>query len=326
MSKNNKGSVLNMIEHERHRVAASITHEQEWEHPEPNSGLARMFVIMLLVHVFVIGGIIIYDFVGSDSSSKSGQSSASSSSSKAGSSTTAARATPAALPTIASTADNPPETIAKAKPADVAHAPTTPPSTPLSVPDVAPTARPKAIPFTMELPLPSAEHASPSKGPVVVAKAVTTDPIAFKHDDSETVAPARKVTPTDKPKVEDKPKAATSDETKSVADKPKKVEDKPASFQPKPVATPSAARKALNNDSKPVAMTKKKDESDPPSKKPAKSGSHSGKTYTTTKGDTIYSLARKYKVSEDALMKANNIKKATSLGVGKTLTIPASNK
>ena len=40
------------------------------------------------------------------------------------------------------------------------------------------------------------------------------------------------------------------------------------------------------------------------------------------KGDTIYSLARKYKVSPDALQKANNIKDPTRLAPGRALVIP----
>ncbi len=49
----------------RHRVAM-VTEEGQWNQHEPNSGMARMFVIMLLIHVVVIGGIIVYDFVGGE--------------------------------------------------------------------------------------------------------------------------------------------------------------------------------------------------------------------------------------------------------------------
>lgn len=330
MSKNNKGSVMNMIEHERHRVAASITHEQDWEHPEPNSGLARMFVIMLAVHVLVIGGIIIYDFVGGDSSTpKTAQASSSATPSKSTPGATAARVESKPLPTIASTATNGPVSA----PASVSPPPPTVPEAPktptLSVVDTKATAIPKAIPFTDDLPLPSGAADKESVKPAVtLAKANTFDPIAFKEDAEPAPIHTKVTEPTpEKIKIStDKPKSG-SDGAKpsSSSDKPRKVEDKPASY--KPVATPSAARKALSGDNKPPAATpaRKKDkaESDPP-KKTTKPSPRSGKSYTVAKGDTIYSLARKYKVSEEALMKANGIKKATSLSIGKTLSIPAS--
>jgi len=50
---------------QRHRVSL-VTEEGEWNQHEPNSGTARMFVIMLLLHVVVIIGIIVFDFMGED--------------------------------------------------------------------------------------------------------------------------------------------------------------------------------------------------------------------------------------------------------------------
>lgn len=51
----------------KHRVAL-VTEEGEWNQHEPNTGMARMFVVMLLIHVVLIGGIIIYDFMGDEES------------------------------------------------------------------------------------------------------------------------------------------------------------------------------------------------------------------------------------------------------------------
>ncbi len=57
--------LLNLMDGERHRHrVALVTEEGEWNQHEPNSGMARMFVVMLLIHVVLIGGIIIYDFMG----------------------------------------------------------------------------------------------------------------------------------------------------------------------------------------------------------------------------------------------------------------------
>jgi len=62
-----KKLLLNLINGERHRHrVALVTEEGEWNQHEPNSGMARMFVIMLLVHVALISGIILYDFRGDE--------------------------------------------------------------------------------------------------------------------------------------------------------------------------------------------------------------------------------------------------------------------
>ena len=59
--------LLNLMDGERHRHrVALVTEEGEWNQHEPNSGMARRFVVMLLIHVVLIGGIIIYDFMGDD--------------------------------------------------------------------------------------------------------------------------------------------------------------------------------------------------------------------------------------------------------------------
>lgn len=64
MSKKKKDRLqlnLKAGERYRHRVAM-VNEEGGWNQHEPNAGMARMFVIMLLIHVVVIGGIIIYDY------------------------------------------------------------------------------------------------------------------------------------------------------------------------------------------------------------------------------------------------------------------------
>ena len=56
--------LLNFLEGEKHKHrVAMVNEEAAWNQHEPNSNMARMFVIMLLIHVIVIGGIIIYDWM-----------------------------------------------------------------------------------------------------------------------------------------------------------------------------------------------------------------------------------------------------------------------
>lgn len=49
-------------EKRRHHVAAFVTQEGDWNRHEPNTGFARVFIAMLILHVFIIGGIILSDF------------------------------------------------------------------------------------------------------------------------------------------------------------------------------------------------------------------------------------------------------------------------
>ncbi len=59
--------IIKLIDGDRHKHrVALVTDEGEWNQHEPNTGMARMFVVMLLIHVVLIGGIIVYDFMGDE--------------------------------------------------------------------------------------------------------------------------------------------------------------------------------------------------------------------------------------------------------------------
>lgn len=62
-TKNDK-MILNLLEGEKHKHRVAMVNEEAiWNQHEPNSNMARMFVVMLLIHVVVIGGIIVYDMM-----------------------------------------------------------------------------------------------------------------------------------------------------------------------------------------------------------------------------------------------------------------------
>ncbi len=64
MKKKNDRLILKLTESEKHKHnVAMVNEEEEWNRHEPNSGMGRMFFVMLLIHVIVIGGIIIYDWL-----------------------------------------------------------------------------------------------------------------------------------------------------------------------------------------------------------------------------------------------------------------------
>jgi LysM repeat protein len=65
---------------------------------------------------------------------------------------------------------------------------------------------------------------------------------------------------------------------------------------------------------------KKTDHPKLPESTPAKSDS--GKTYVVAKGDTPVSIARKFKISSDALMAANHIEDSHKLKIGQKLIVP----
>ncbi len=56
---------------------------------------------------------------------------------------------------------------------------------------------------------------------------------------------------------------------------------------------------------------------------PSKPPITEGKSYTVAKGDTIYSIARKFSVTPDDLMKANKIEDSKKLQIAQILKVPA---
>lgn len=83
----------------------------------------------------------------------------------------------------------------------------------------------------------------------------------------------------------------------------------------KATSTPSVAGKAPQTKAAPVA---EKTDAAPADK----SQTNSEKTYIVAKGDNPYSLAKKFNITQAALMKANNIDDPKKLKIGQKLIIP----
>ena len=99
----------------------------------------------------------------------------------------------------------------------------------------------------------------------------------------------------------------------NAASAPVKVEAVPHSQ-----ATPSVVAKPVATqpvDAKTVPVEKVI-----PAKEPASSAA--GQSYVVAKGDNPYSIAKKFKVTQEALMKANNIEDPRKLKIGQKLAIP----
>lgn len=325
---------LSPSERKRLHVAAMVTHEKEWPQSEPNQGLARMFVIMLLVHVVVIGGVIVYDFVAEPAPGPLPTGASKKTAATTASHTTAPRQTPAPLPEVRDTPVAA-ATPAKAAPAEATTAPVIAANhtasaslTNLPSPESLLPEQFASMPVLMKNDT-SASSAVPAAIPVpapTTKKVEDTLPVkkATKVEDEPATTPVKRATIVTE--TSEKPtsslRSKTSSEKSSSSDKEKsstRRSDTVSTSLPKPVATPSAARRELASDDKPSTKKRTTVQDTPPAKKVVASGAK----HTVTKGETIYSIARKFKVSEDALMKANGMKSPNTLQIGKSLVIPA---
>ena len=334
MSKKQTTSLKNMVDRERHRVAATVTQEGQWPQSEPNQGLARMFVIMLIVHVVIIGGIIVYDFIGDGSDVKQV--------------TAAPKTTPVKQTTTATQADSHLPTVDNAT-AAVKPVSETP------VPAPVPTA---AAPKSPDSLLPAAANVIPSgsETPASTADAVNSAakvesiapqaPVPMSVTASEPEAPKSNVSIVSlppAPKAESKPVV----EEPATKAKPAPKDEAPRAVslgntEPKHVPTPSDARKSIEREkhsSPPPTVKKKVDDTPPapvakkkteeaqsaPKKKVAEAPASAPKgstRHTVSKKDTLWSISRRYKTTPDAIIKANNIKNPDLLTDGKVLIIP----
>ncbi len=91
-----------------------------------------------------------------------------------------------------------------------------------------------------------------------------------------------------------------------------------AELVPHSQATPSVVAKPAPV--QPVVAKTAPAESVASAKEPA--GDSAGQSYVVAKGDNPYSIAKKFKVTQDALMKANNIDDPRKLKIGQKLAIP----
>jgi LysM repeat protein len=299
-------------EKRRHHVAAFVTEEGEWNQHEPNTGLARMFIVMLALHVFVIGGIILYDFVGEDAEAQTN--SISQQPQVAGK---PPGSVPSATPSIPLAPQSPEQAPIPLSTVNGSHESTTNLNTAAS--------NAPSLPVVNALSFPPIGNATPPAlsvdNPELVALPETTAETRLSSD-APASAPETVSAPVSEPEalLADVPPATTLvAKTEAPVSKPEtKVADTPPA--PKPVPTPSemAKRPASPTPAKTVAKPSTKTTTKPT----ASTGGRSG-TYVMAKGDTLYRIAAKHGVSVDKIMKANGIKDAAKLRDGIKLVIPA---
>ena len=327
--KKKKGAELidNLLggERRRHQVAM-ITEEGEWNQHESNSSMARVFVVMLLVHVVLIGSIIVYDFIGTEESQPAPAPTVSArptadqhelatptlDTTKAPDTASAPSAIPVggqyevksgdSLPLIAAREGvdiNELIALNNLEQGDLELKPLTLLKLPLRK------AEPAKVAVVKEFPTPGqAELASIAPEPVLPIE----QPPAAPSNATET-QPAMASAPPVAPAAEPIPAPQLSPVVQS--------SPPPALPAPKPVPTPSELASSSKSPAKttPAPKTEVKAKTEP-----ASSGS---RTHVMAKGDTLYGLARKYGVSVSAIQKANKITKPEAIRDGTKLVIPA---
>jgi LysM repeat protein len=330
--KKNKGTDLldNLLggERRRHQVAM-ITEEGDWNQHESNSGMARVFVVMLLVHVVLIGSIIVYDFIGTE------------------------EAQPAPAPVVKSTPTTHPHELAStpvasslpeaAKSAPAAASTAIPSDGEYEVKsgDSLPTiAAREGVDLQELIALNNLDNEGAGLTPLTVLKLPArkvAEPaqVSIVKDFPPLPGPAAAVAETPAPKVipiEQTPPApmpaltSASEAQPSIDSAPP-----PPAPAPAPAAAPAQPEPVVLVAPKPVPtpsqMAEKKPEpkvvAKPAPKAEPKASSSGARSHTMAKGDTLYGLARKYGVSVSAIQKANNITKPESIRDGVKLVIPA---
>ena len=361
--KKEKKLLLNLIDGERHRHrVALVTEEGEWNQHEPNSGMARMFVVMLLVHVVLIGGIIIYDFMGDEETPQQTVTQAAANTElfdnyemRSGDS----------LRTIAAKFGTTEEEITKLNMIDKGLQ--IGPGTMLRVPKQAvPSAIPvdpktlkpkdvaeevpKAIPVQDQPPVTNkepSEAVKPSEAPASLSAATTPMSLIAPGEASSSAGslaaaadlPATAAAPPEStvaalpPPTKPNVVSLLQENAPQVEDKPKqaaKAEPKPLA-KPNPVPPPTQMLKKIADTppaTKKTEPVKKSVADAPPAPKksePARTvpKAVAARTHTLQPGETLYRLSSKYGVSVAAIQKANNIKNPNAMRDGMKLVIPA---
>lgn len=318
--KKKKSALLDNLlggERRRHQVAM-ITEEGDWNQHESNSGMARVFVVMLLVHVVLIGSIIVYDFIGTEEVQPSPAPVASKTTSPEGS-----EASSAPLPAASDTAAVPAVEIAASGEYEVQSGDSLPSIAAkhgVAVNDLIALnhlaeGNVELQPLTI-LKIPALKIAEPARvttvtdaPPIPVAEAPVEAPRVIPFEQDPPMAAVVQAPPV-QPLIDTAPPEPVAPlvPVEQAPPAPAPVQPEPAMVvTPAPVPAPAPVE---------VAQTKPEPKPEP---KPA-SGTRS---HTMTKGDTLYSLSRKYGVSVSSIQKANNITKPNAIREGAKLVIPA---
>ncbi len=304
-----------LLDQEKHRLHVALaTEEGEWNQHEPNSGMARIFVVMLLLHVILIGGIVIYDIM-DDEAAVPPPSMVMTPTAPTNEEREASLHTDAVEKSSVSETQAAPEV----NPADyelytVKSGDTLPGiAKNLNVDQAALVTLNKldrGVSFDAQTTLlvPKEKLPEPEPGEeAAVPAAKPVDPSLFKPS-SDVAATAM----SPEPESFDAVQEATAVEQ----DAPKAIPMPQLQGSPVVEETPPAAAVAKTPEPTPAPP--------PPVSKPEPTKTVTGQSsHTLAPGETLYRLSIMYGVSVDALQKANNISDPGKLQIGQKLVIPA---
>ena len=335
---------LDMAFWRKHYVATMTADEENWQQREPGSNLGRVFIIILLLHVFLIGAVVVYNII---SPKTSPMVKAESKPTPAGTvASTAAKAASAQKNDASGTA-KPAASRNDAKPAAPAASDKKEEETGTyevrsgdNVPGIAAYLGVSAEDLVKLNNLdssdlyPGRKLIYPKGGtPRAIPIQPKVQPLVARNDtpQEKKADPAKPTTPATPTKIEKQEPAAKTNsdappktvETKSA---PKKEDQPPAPVKVKkdelePAPKPKTENKTdkteiAKNDSKPKQTSK--------TEKPVSKDLAGKRVHTVTSKDTLFSIARKYGVKVDAIKKANsNIKDPNVLPDGMKLIIPS---
>lgn len=327
---------LSMAGWRKHYVATMAADEEAWPHREPGGNLGRVFIILLLLHVFLIGAVVLYNVVSPK--------------------------TPPAVTAAVKPSANPAATVAAANPATPGPtARTTPPATPEppaetgtyevrsgdNVPGIAaalgvhPEELIKLNNLDTTALYPGRKLLYPKKA-AAPTPARTPAPLATRVTPPST--PMSLKTPPPPPvKTESPPKpAATAAHTADAPPAPPSAKTETADRPPSPPKTAARSetsgasppktepRKSETARATPKTETKKTESPSRTAAKPEKPATPKESTagrriHVLGPKETLYSIARKYGVKVDDIQAINGIKDPTRMRNGTKLVIPPKN-
>jgi len=311
---------LNMAGWRKHYVAAITADEEAWQQREPGSKLGRVFITLLLLHVFLIGAVVLYNVISPKSPSAAGGQSLATSSVPKAVAIKLGTDKPAATPPAA------------ARKTDAKHLETAVYDVRSgdNVPGIAAALGVGAADLiklnnldSTEL-YPGRKLTYPVKpGPPVLKAmpviAMAPSPPATKPEATNAVTAAK----------ENAPPVKLKDNTAiSVGDHPPGTKtsqkDGPSVVAAKPAAGPPLeSSKTAKSASRPDKSAKSESSAKTASRTEKSSrDSAVRRSHVVGRNETLYGIARKYGVKVDALQKLNGIKDPTTLRDGMKLIIP----
>ena len=320
-SKGGLASRLNIASWRKLHVATMTADEEAWPQREPSGNLGRIFVLLLLLHVFIIGAVVIYNIMTPKNAvAKTDTAPAATDKAKAGTPTKSVATTRSTLPVpapsgVASNTDSKPLEIANYEVRSGDNVPGIVAKLGISAEDLIKqnnldstdlypgrklhyTKKPVALPVAL----------APAQGVTFTAASNASKPNALKAGDSSLLSNTL-------PKKNDTlingdslPKAIL-------------VKGPPVDHADTPPSPAIKVKEDTGTSAKPKGDTAKTAQSSA-----NKTKDTTGKrTYVVTSKDTLYSIAKKYGVKVSALQKANDIKDPTTLKNGTRLIIPSKN-